>query len=143
MAAIPIKRAFLSRSYRPQTPIDAELARVTETLAVFRIETVDFVARYAFAEGQEQAMMRQACGEIARCDLLVAEVSEKAIGVGIEIGYAAALGKPVIYLRRARAEYSTTVGGLASASIVYTSVDDLGTQLAHALSQLTKAHPSR
>ena len=37
--------------------------------------------------------------DIDNSDILIAEVSEKAIGVGIEVGYAKAKGKPIIYIK--------------------------------------------
>ena len=64
-------------------------------------------------------MMQQAFREIADADLLIAEISEKAMGVGIEIGYAVALQKPVICLRNAGAEHSTTASGSATHSLIY------------------------
>ena len=74
-------------------------------------------------------MMHRVFEDIDASDLLIAEVSHKAIGVGIEAGFAAAKGIPVIYLRQSGAEYSTTLGGLASHAVIYTSPGDLHTLL--------------
>ncbi|MDQ7033270.1 MAG: hypothetical protein Q9P01_00080 [Anaerolineae bacterium] len=73
---------------------------------------------------------------------MIAEVSEQAIGVGIEIGYAAAKNKPIVYVRRADAPFSTTVGGIASHSVVYATETELHTKLSHTIEQLVrqKAH---
>jgi 2'-deoxynucleoside 5'-phosphate N-hydrolase len=84
-----------------------------------------FVEKYNFDKTQEKQMMQQARHDIDKSSLLIAEVSEKAIGVGIEIGYAIALNKPVIYLRNSQSEYSTTVGGIVDHHIVYSSLEDL------------------
>jgi nucleoside 2-deoxyribosyltransferase len=86
-------------------------------------------------------MMQLALSEIAKSDLLIAEVSEKAIGVGIEVGFAAALGKPVIYLRKTDVEYSTTVGGLATETVVYDNLQDLDQKLAQALVRVNSVIP--
>jgi 2'-deoxynucleoside 5'-phosphate N-hydrolase len=40
-------------------------------------------------------MMRQAFAAIDKNDLLIAETTDKAIGIGIEVGYAKAKGKPI------------------------------------------------
>lgn len=77
--------------------------------------------------------MEVAFGEIDNADLLIAEKSEKAIGVGIEIGYAVALKKPVIYLRNALSEHSTTASGCANNTIIYQNTPDLSYQLTQAL----------
>ncbi len=86
-------------------------------------------------------MMQAACEAIRQVDLLVAEVSEKAIGVGIEVGYAAALGIPVIYLRKADSDYSTTVGGLAAYSLIYDRAEGISALLIPVLQQMVDVFP--
>ena len=83
-------------------------------------------------------MMQQATADISNCDLLIAEVSEKAVGVGIEVGYAKGKRKPVIYVRQASAEHSTTASGISDYSIVYSSPLDLGTKLRSILAEVLK-----
>lgn len=122
-------QAFLSVSFHQRRYLNAEIEQIIDVLKQFNIEMIDFTMQFRFEAGQDREMMRLACAKIAESDILIAEVSEKAIGVGIEVGYAAALGKTIIYLRRANAEYSTTVGGLATEIIVYQNVIDLGRQL--------------
>ncbi len=78
--------------------------------------------------------MQAAFAEITSSDLLIAEVSEKAIGVGIEIGYAASLQKQIIYLRQAGSEHSTTASGSADHTIVYENRNQLAQKLAEVLS---------
>jgi nucleoside 2-deoxyribosyltransferase len=131
-----LKNAFVSISFQHQDELTGELAAISETLDAAGFRVCVFVQVYSFTPDQQQAMMTATQAELRRADLLVAEVSHKVIGVGIEIGYAAALGKPIIYLRHSSAEPSTTVGGLAAASIVYENVDDLRGKLAAAISTL-------
>lgn len=128
-----MKTAFVSVSFAHKDELSAALAVIAETLEAVGFRVCVFVQQYHFAPDQQQAMMAATQAELRQADLLVAEVSHKAIGVGIEIGYAAALGKPIIYVRQSSAEPSTTVGGLASASIVYDNVDDLRDKLAEVL----------
>ncbi len=78
-------------------------------------------------------MMTQAFKEIDQSDLLIAETSEKGMGVGIEIGYAKALGKVVIYIRNKSAEHSTTASGASDFRIIYEEPKSLATQLASIL----------
>jgi nucleoside 2-deoxyribosyltransferase len=79
-------------------------------------------------------MMQHALQMIDDCDLLIAETSDKAIGIGIEAGYAKAKGKKVIYLRNENAEHSTTLSGISDFQIAYTGCEDLGKQLSFAIS---------
>ena len=81
-------------------------------------------------------MMQQAMADIDKCDLFVAEVSDKAIGIGVEAGYAKAKGKPVIYIRGKQAEHSTTVAGISDFQIIYGDLADLQKQLSSALKQI-------
>jgi nucleoside 2-deoxyribosyltransferase len=130
-----VAKAFLSLSYQHRDEFRAEIECIGDVLKRQNVDTMVFVNQYTFATGQERETMRAACEEIRRCDVLIAEVSHKAIGIGIEIGYAIALEKPVLYVRKSTAEYSTTVGGVATAAIVYDDVDDLARQLSELLTQ--------
>lgn len=131
---IPAKKtAFVSISYAHKNEMAAELDAIRAALAAVGIRAHVFVDAYTFTPDQQREMMAATAADLRAADLLIAEVTHKAIGVGIEVGYAAALGKPVIYLRRAESEPSTTVGGLAACALVYRSPDDLREQLAAAL----------
>jgi nucleoside 2-deoxyribosyltransferase len=73
--------------------------------------------------------------EIDRCDLFIAEVSEKGIGVGVETGYAKAHNKPILYLRHAGAEHSTTVSGVSDYHVFYRDAGDLKLKLEKIVTQ--------
>lgn len=133
-----MKTAFISRSYEHREQYDTAITHVVAGLRSMNMEGVDFVRRYSFGQGQAREMMAATLQSIQQADVLIAEVSEKVIGVGIEIGYAAALGKLIIYLRKSEAPFSTTVGGLATIAIVYDNPQDLEDKLIEALYSLGK-----
>jgi 2'-deoxynucleoside 5'-phosphate N-hydrolase len=113
----------------------AEVDSIAVALDRQGITPLIFVDKYTFPKGDERRMMNQSFHDIKSSTILIAEVTDKhAIGVGIEIGYAAALGKPMLYLRRRSAEYSTTVGGVIQNMIIYESPTDLELQLEKMLS---------
>ena len=130
-----MRRAYFAVSidHRPH------LASVIQTLQVclkkYSIELFVFVDHYHFGSNDEVKMMQTAMMEIDRSDLLIAEVSVKAIGVGVEAGYAAAKNKPVWYLRNRNASHSSTVSGIASEHIFYLNEQDLSDQLVDILHQ--------
>ena len=124
-----MKKAYLSISYQNRKNLSAEIDAIKKKLAADQIELFVFVDNYHFAPTKEKQMMHQAFTDIASADLLIAEVSEKAIGVGIEIGYAAALRKPIIYLRNNQSEHSTTASGSAGYSIIYQNPEDLAQKM--------------
>ena len=70
-------------------------------------------------------MMRRAFAEIDACDILVAEFSEKGVGLGIEAGYAYAKGKPVYVIAREGSEISETLEGIAKQVIFYTDPSEI------------------
>lgn len=131
-----MKKAYLSIGYQNRQKLAAEITAIREVLSAHQIALFIFVDQYHFTPKEEKQMMQQAFRDISGSDLLIAEVSEKAIGVGIEIGYAAAQGKPVIYLRQARAEHSTTAAGTAGYSVIYTNADEIATLLAPIIAKL-------
>lgn len=81
-------------------------------------------------------MMNQAIRDIDNCDILIAETSDKGIGIGIEVGYAKAKNKPIIYIRSAKAEHSTTVSGISDYQIIYADIGDLKNKLCDTITKL-------
>ena len=63
--------------------------------------------------------------EIDRCDLVIIELTEKGVGVGIEAGYAHARGKRIVTVAERGADVSTTLAGISSRVILYDRVEDL------------------
>ena len=80
--------------------------------------------------------MQQALADIDVCDLLIAEVSDKAIGIGVEAGYAKGKGKPVIYIRQKDSEHSTTLSGISDYRIIYDNINDLELQLSACIKKI-------
>ncbi len=131
-----MKKAYLSVSYQNRQQLQPETETIRKVLATFQSTLFVFVDEYHFSAQEEKQMMQQAFREIETADLLIAEVSEKAIGVRIEIGYAVAMKKPIIYLRKANAEHSTTASGSADHIIIYINLSDLAVKLTEALTIL-------
>mgnify|MGYP005847834119 CR=1 FL=1 len=127
--------AFVSVSYAHHRALSAELDAIAAALTAHGITPHILVRSYTFAPDDARAMMATALSEVRAADLLIAEVTHKAIGVGVEVGMAAALGKPIVYVRHASAEPSTTVGGLAAAHIIYRDAADLRAQLSATLAR--------
>ncbi len=112
-------RAYIAISYTGRERLQEELGAIQSTLVQYGIIPFVFVDQYTFTPQEETGMMQKAMEEIDRSDLLIAAASEKAIGIGIEAGYAKAKGKPVIYIRHIDAEHSTTLSGISDYTIIY------------------------
>ena len=99
-----------------------------------------FVDNYKFDLTEERQMMKQAMADIDNCDILIAEISDKGIGIGIEVGYAKAKDKTVIYLRQKDSEHSTTVSGISNFQIIYSDTSDLKKQLSEVLVKIKQTN---
>ena len=129
-------KAYISISYNKRHELSGELQSIIEVLEKFHIKPFVFVDNFKFSSEQEKEMMQQAMASIDDCDLLIAETSDKAIGIGIEVGYAKAKVKQVIYMRNKNAEHSTTVSGISDFKIIYDDVVDLKQRLSSVLNKI-------
>lgn len=120
-----MKKAYFAISYSNRNQFDIEVDSLKKLFAKYNIELLVFVDVYNFKPTEEKEMMQTAFDEIDSSDIIIAELTTKSIGVGIEIGYAVAKNKPVFYLRKTTAKYSTTAAGCASYTIEYNNEIDL------------------
>lgn len=134
-----MRKAYLAISYANRSLFDKEVNVITRVFAAYNIAVFTFVDHYNFKASEEVIMMQTAFNEIDSSDFLIAELTTKSIGVGIEIGYAYARKKPIIYIRKKGAEHSTTASGSSSYSIVYDNELDLEMSIKKLVSQLTSS----
>ncbi len=132
-------KAYISVSFSKRKSIEKEITAIIDTLNEFNFSSHVFVDNYKFSLSEERQMMKQAMADIDNCDILIAETSDKGIGIGIEVGYAKAKGKSVFYLRRKDAEHSTTVSGISDFQIIYVDTNDLQYQLAGLLNKFNNS----
>lgn len=132
-------KVYISVSFSKRKLVDKEITAIMDTLNEFKISSFVFVDNYKFDLAEEQQMMKQAMADIDNCDILIAETSHKGIGIGVEVGYAKAKNKTVIYLRQKDTEHSTTVSGISDFQIVYLNTTDLKNQLAVTVNKIKKA----
>lgn len=118
-------KAYFAISYSNRKQFDKEVESLQNLFHKNNIELLVFVDKYDFRTDQEKEMMKVAFEEIDSSDFLIAELTTKSIGVGIEIGYAFAKEKPIIYLRKKGSEYSTTASGCSISVINYENEIDL------------------
>lgn len=132
------RTAYFGISKSNRIYFDVEIEVVKKCLKKHEIDLVVFVDKYSFKQDQEKEMMKIAFEEIDKSDLLIVELSKKAIGVGVEVGYAKAKNKPIIYLKKKDAKYSTTVGGSSNYIIEYRDKNDLQSKLVESIHSFSK-----
>jgi len=120
-----MKKAYLAISYSKRKQFDKEVESLQNLFNSNNIELLVFVDKYDFNTNQEKEMMKVAFEEIDSSDFLIAELTTKSIGVGIEIGYAFAKEKPIFYFRKKDSEYSTTASGCSISVLEYENELDL------------------
>lgn len=119
------KKFFISYSYQYKKEFELLDKKLRDFLKKeFSIKATSFVYDY-HKKATNKQMMSQALKEIKRSDLLIAELSYKSIGIGLEVGYAKALGKNVIYIHKKGTELSTTMDGIADFRIEYKNIEGL------------------
>lgn len=128
--------AYIAISYSKRKELAEELTAIKEALLASGINPFVFIEQFQFDPSQEKEMMQEAMRQLDAADLLIAETSDKAIGIGIEAGYAKAKGKPVIYLRNKKADHSSTLSGISDQQVIYTDSIDLKHLLAATLISL-------
>lgn len=75
--------------------------------------------------GTPQALMAKTFEVNQACDLTIIELSEKGVGLGIEAGYAHAIGKRVFTIAKIGSDVSTTLAGISSKVYLYDKIEDL------------------
>jgi 2'-deoxynucleoside 5'-phosphate N-hydrolase len=121
-------RAFLSIKYhadhRNRQPIEA----ITAVLQKAGWETI-CVTRDIEGWGERPlaapALMQHTFAAIAESDLVIVELSEKGVGLGIEAGYAYACQIPIVVIAPTGSDISTTLQGIARQVGWYGSYDDI------------------
>jgi len=71
-------------------------------------------------------LMRRTFAAIDASDLVIVDLTEKGVGVGIEAGYAHAKQIPIVTIAQRGADISDTLRGISRAIIFYDSFDDVG-----------------
>lgn len=132
-----MRRAYISVSFAKRKELEDELITIKSTLQHYDVDSLIFVDKYKFSLAEETEMMTQAIAVIDACDFLIAEVSHKGIGIGVEVGYAKAKGKIIIYLRNSKAEHSTTVAGVSDYQIIYDDNNDLQDKFSRCLKEIS------
>ncbi len=129
-------KAYIGISYAHRFDMSSILDAIQEVCFEIGIVPLVYVRKQSNS-ASEMDMMADALEELRSSELLIVEVSQKAIGIGIEVGYAKALGKMIIYVHSESAERSTTVGGIADAEVTYRTTGDLRQKLLTTLKTLS------
>ncbi len=70
-------------------------------------------------------LMQRTFREIDACDVVIVDLTEKGVGVGIEAGYAFAQRIPIVTIAQTGSDTSETLRGISQEILLYDHYDDL------------------
>lgn len=127
---------FIAHSFEHRQSLKSIIRTITATLHKHNHTSIVFAER-ELTNVSNQDMMHDAITTLKACDALLVESSTKEVGVGIEMGAAYVLHKPIYLVRKKGSKSSTTMEGVStSPPIEYTSTSDLSNKLSMLLETL-------
>ena len=121
-------KAYLAIKYHPDNANRPRIEGIAAALETCGFETV-CIARDVERWGQVQLdpaeLMDRSFAEIDGCDVVVVDLSEKGVGVGIEAGYAYARRIPILTIAAQGADVPTTLRGISREIFQYREFGEL------------------
>ncbi len=121
-------KAYLAFKFKEDYSNKQFIGDVSGALAHAGIETTVMVRDYekwGAIKLTPAEFMPLAFKAIDDSDILIAEFTEKGVGLGIEVGYAHAKKKPIIVIAKENTEISDTLRGIADRIIFYSEPEEL------------------
>ncbi len=124
-------KAYVAIKYKSEE--NAELIdTITSALKKRGIEPFCFVRDFQFSNKETfsaEELMKKAFEYIKACDVVIVDITEIAVGVGIEAGYAYSLGIPILTISQKGSETFNTLKGISKDYLLYESLDELSSIL--------------
>ncbi len=106
--------------------------KIASVLELKGYEAIFIVNNAAMEESNKydsHELMKLTFEKIDTCDLVIIDLTEKGVGLGIEAGYAYAKGIPIITIAKSGSDISETLKGISNEIIFYNSIEDLDISL--------------
>lgn len=91
-----------------------------ETICIVRDINTEYQNTY-----NPRELMKLTFEKIDICDLIIIDLTEKGVGLGIEAGYAYAKGIPIITIAKNGSDISETLEGISNNILFYNIIEDL------------------
>ena len=125
-------RIFLSIKYHDDQRNRERIEAIARALGICGFKTTCIVRdmeQWGQFHFDADELMRRTFAEIDHSDLVVVDLTEKGVGVGVEAGYAHAKRIPIVTIAPRGADVSTTLRGISRAVIFYDDLHQLETAL--------------
>lgn len=110
--------------YRNKSIID-KLSSVLEKMGHETICIIRDIEKEGQASYNSDELMKITFSEIDACDLVIIDLTEKGVGLGIEAGYAFAKGIPIITVAKYGSDISNTLVGISKRVIFYDDIEEI------------------
>ena len=121
-------KAFISIKYREDNSNRDCIQKISSALERNGIETV-CVARdienWGQVEFSPEELMQRSFAAIDSSHLIVVDLTDKGVGLGIEAGYAYAKKTPIVVIAKEGSDISTTLQGISQKLFFYKKFEDL------------------
>ena len=121
-------RAYISIKYRADNSNRNCIEKIASALGQNGFETVCItrdIEKWGQIELSPEELMQRTFSEIDLSHLIVIDLTEKGVGLGIEAGYAYAKGIPIVVIAKKGSNISATLQGISRQLFLYDEFDDL------------------
>ncbi|MCE2394854.1 nucleoside 2-deoxyribosyltransferase [Candidatus Poribacteria bacterium] len=121
-------RAYISIKYRADHSNGDCIEKIASALEQNGFETVCItrdIEKWGQIELSPQELMQRTFTEIDSSHLIVVDLTEKGVGLGIEAGYAYAKGIPIAVIAKKGSDISATLQGISQKLFLYDEFEDL------------------
>lgn len=110
--------------YRNKSIVD-RLSSVLEKMGHETICIIRDIEKEGQASYNSDELMKITFSEIDACDLVIIDLTEEGVGLGIEAGYAFAKGIPIITVAKDGSDISNTLVGISKRVIFYNDIEEI------------------
>jgi nucleoside 2-deoxyribosyltransferase len=132
-------RAYIAIKYHADHGNRERIEGISHALEQQGFETVCItrdLERWGEMQFDSGTLMRKTFNEIDASDVVVVDLTEKGVGIGIEAGYAFAKNIPIVTIARAGSDISETLRGISQKVFLYARHEEL----AHFFANYSDSH---
>lgn len=121
-------KIFLSIKYHPDYQNDERISRLLEILSAHQMEAVCMIrelTKQGVKDIDPQELMRLSLREVRDSKLVIVDLTEKGVGIGIEAGYAHSRGIPIVTLSQSTELASESLVGISDYVYYYRNWNDI------------------
>lgn len=121
-------KAYIAIKYHADHSNRGHIEGISAALEQQGFETVCItrdLEKWGEVQFDPSTLMQRTFDEIDTSDVVIVDLTEKGVGVGIEAGYAFAKRIPVVTIARKGSDISETLRGISQEILLYEQYDDL------------------